>query len=61
MVANFLFGFGTSGIAMYDELKDVNINDANSVEMAYMRYPNNVYLAAMLQSHALIKWSDNLK
>ncbi len=61
MVANLLFAFGSANIKMFDALKTLNIFDANQIEVAYMQNPDNVYIAAILQSHALIKWSESLK
>ena len=61
LVANFLFGLGSNGIKMFSKINDLKITDANAVEIAYLNHPENVYLAALLQSHALIKWSENLK
>ena len=56
-----LFGFGTSGIKLFETLKSLKVTDAGQVEVAYLKNPENVFLASILQSHALIKWSDNLK
>lgn len=58
--ANLLFAFGTAGIKLFDNFKDINVLDANIIEVAYMKYPENVFLASILQSHALIKWSESL-
>jgi hypothetical protein len=61
LVANMLIAYGKSGIKIDDSLADINVSDASIIETALHQYPNNVYLASILQGHALIKWSDNVE
>ena len=58
-VANLLYTFGVSGCKT-EGFQDLNFDDSNSVELALNQNPNNVYLASVLQSHILIKWSEGL-
>lgn len=60
-VANLLFSFGYSAYKNDNANTDINFRDSNSVEIALNQDPNNVYLASILQSHILIKWSEGLK
>lgn len=59
-VANLLFLFGKAGLNNFAELKLIDIMDAMVVEQEYIKNPNNVFLAAILQSHAILKWSESV-
>lgn len=59
VVANMLITFGRAGVELDDGLKDININDAHVIELALNQNPNNVHLAAILQGHILIKWTES--
>lgn len=59
-VANLLFLFGKTGLNNFAELKQIDIMDAMVVEQEYIKNPNNVFLAAILQSHAILKWSESV-
>lgn len=58
-IANLLLSFGKSGLKINYPDMEVDINDSNIVELRLNQDPNNVYLAAILQSHVLIKWSES--
>ena len=58
MIANLLFSYGTAGLISNDLYGDLNLEDAFRVELALNIDPDNIYLAAILQSHALLKWSE---
>ena len=58
-VANLLMKFGLSGLESEKKYLDVNTNDAFNVELALNQSPNDPHLAAILQGHVLIKWSES--
>lgn len=58
MIANLLFSYGKAGLISHDLYGDLNLEDAFRVELALNIDPDNIYLAAILQSHALLKWSE---
>lgn len=60
-VANLLIAFGNNGIKNDAELSQINPNDSVEVEYALNVYPNNPFLASILQGHAVIKWSEFFK
>ena len=57
-IANQLFAFGKTGISSDQKLVNVNIEDAALIEIAQNNDPGNVYLAAILQGHAILYWSS---
>ena len=59
-VANLLISFGQAGLKINYKDLDIDIYDSNIVELKLNQDPNNVYLAAILQGHVLIKWSESL-
>ena len=58
MVANLLFNYGKAGLISHQLYPELNIEDAFLVERTLMTDPDNIYLASILQSHALLKWSE---
>lgn len=60
LVANMLYAFGIAGLKMFTQYKGLNFNDAVQIEAFYIKDSNNVYLASLMQSHVLLKWSDSL-
>lgn len=57
-MANQLFAFGKAGVSNDDKLNSLNIEDAALIEVAQNNDPSNVYLAAILQGHAILYWSS---
>lgn len=57
ITANLLYSFGLSNKEYIPS--DLVTSDANKVELALMVDPDNPYLAAILQSHILVKWSKS--
>lgn len=60
-VANLLLGWGSENLVYTEDLKNLNIHDAYQVEVALNQYPDNPFLAAILQAHVILKWSENFK
>lgn len=60
LVANLLISFGKAGIKSMSKYASLNTDDSGVVELALNQDPANVYLAAILQGHAIIRWSDNV-
>lgn len=58
LVANLLFSWGKAGVNANSDI-DINEEDAMQVEMLLNQNPNDPYLAAILQGHILIKWSES--
>lgn len=61
IMGNMLRVFGREHLKNDERLKDLNIDDANAVSLASMQYPDSVALAILLQSHVMIKLSDQFK
>lgn len=59
IIANLLFHFGLTGEDAIPS--DLDVKNANKIELTMMSDPNNVYLASLLQAHILIKWSESLR
>ena len=60
LVANLLISFGKAGLTAQTKYQGINYDDAGVIELCLNQDPSNVYLAAILQGHALIKWSDSV-
>ena len=58
---NLLINFGLSDKTLKERYPKLDINNAFNVELELNQSPNDVYLAAILQGHILIKWSEGLK
>lgn len=61
LVANMLIQYGKAGIQNMQKFQDLNINNANQVELTFAVNPEDVHLAAILQGHVLIKWANHFK
>lgn len=61
LVANLLFNYGKSGLIQRKEYSELNLQDAFAVELSLNQSPNDVHLSAILQSHAILKWSESFK
>lgn len=59
-VANLLLNFGQNGLETMEKFQEVNPSDAFNVELALNQNPNDPHLAAILQGHAIINWSQNV-
>lgn len=57
-VANLLFVFGKAGLSSDVKLSGINIEDAAVIELAQNNDPANVFLASILQGHAILYWSS---
>lgn len=60
-IANQLLSFGRKGVVNDNDLNKVNLNDSVEVGLALQVYPDNPFLASILQGHAILKWSEFFK
>lgn len=59
--ANLLMVFGHAGLAIDEAFDGLNLADANIVENLIISHPNNLYLAALMQAHVLLYWSNQIE
>lgn len=59
-VSNCLYCFGKEYTLKDPTFINLDLTDYKQIEAVHVLYPNNVYLAALVQSHILLKWSENL-
>ncbi|RLA64053.1 MAG: hypothetical protein DRQ78_06380 [Epsilonproteobacteria bacterium] len=60
-IANQLISFGRKGLVNDTELSQINTNDSVEVGLVLNAYPNNPFVASILQGHAILKWSEFFK
>jgi len=60
-IANQLISFGRVGILSDSKLSKMNINDSIEVGLVFNTYPDNPFVASILQGHAILKWSEYFK
>ncbi len=60
-IANQLISFGRKGLVNDSELSEINTNDSVEVGLVLNAYPNNPFVASILQGHAILKWSEYFK
>ena len=60
-IANQLISFGRKGLMNDTELSQINTNDSVEVGLVLNAYPNNPFVASILQGHAILKWSEFFK
>jgi len=60
-IANQLISFGRKGLMNDAELSQINTNDSVEVGLVLNAYPNNPFVASILQGHAILKWSEFFK
>ena len=60
-IANQLISFGRKGLVNDSELSQINANDSVEVGLVLNAYPNNPFVASILQGHAILKWSEFFK
>jgi len=60
-IANQLISFGRIGILNDSELSKLNVNDSIEVGLIFNAYPDNPFIASILQGHAILKWSEFFK
>jgi hypothetical protein len=60
-VANLLLNFGKAGLNDMQKFPEVNIKDAFNIELTLNQHPDDPHLAALLQGHAILKWSQSVQ
>lgn len=60
-IANLLISFGRAGLDNDDAFKGLNLDDANIIENLQHQYPDNLFVAVLLQSHILLYWAHQIE
>jgi len=60
-IANQLISFGRKGLINDTELSQINTNDSVEIGLVLNAYPDNPFVASILQGHAILKWSEFFK
>ena len=60
LCANMLIGFAKSNISSGNLYPDLDLNNANQIELTFAQEPEDINLACLLQGHAIIYGSRNL-
>ena len=60
-IANQLISFGRKGLMNDTELSQINTNDSVEIGLVLNAYPDNPFVASILQGHAILKWSEFFK
>ena len=61
VVGNILRAYSSKVIASDERLADLDINDAAAISLLSAQYPDSAALALLLQSHVIIKLSEQFR
>lgn len=59
--ANLLIAFGIAGLSVDQAFNNLNLHDANVVENLMISYPDNLFLASLMQAHVLLYWANQIE